>query len=180
LISRRDNHSWEWRVFRNLERQRLNRFDIFALIGFIGLCVLVGVTAGTVTATSVQSWYNFLRQPPLAPPNWLFGPVWSTLYVLIGTSGWLIWCRGATQPVRHALRLWGWQLLANALWTPAFFGLRSPPLGLAVLLALLVLVSLTIRAFAAIRPLAAGLLVPYFLWGGFATYLNVGIWWLNR
>jgi tryptophan-rich sensory protein len=106
--------------------------------------------------------------------------VWTSLYLMIGTAGWLVWSRGSTQPVRHALRLWGWQLLVNALWTPAFFGLQNPPAGLAVLLTLLVLVALTIRAFARIRPLAAWLMVPYALWGCFATYLNVGFWWLNR
>ena len=169
----------EGRVFRNLEPQPLYRGYIPALVGFIGLCLLVGLSAGTITSTSPQSWYASLNQPPGAPPSWLFGPVWTVLYIMIGTAGWLVWCRGSVRPVRHALRLWGWQLLANALWTPAFFGLHSPALGCAVLLALLVLASLTTRAFATIRPWAAWLMAPYLLWACFACYLNVGTWWLN-
>ncbi len=111
------------------------------------------------------------------PPNWAFPVVWTTLYVMIGTAAWLVW----RQPLhRRALRLWGWQLLLNAIWTPAFFGLQSPILGLVVILPLLVLIALTIRAFFRLSTLAAWLLVPYGLWTVYATYLNAGFWWLNR
>jgi len=94
----------------------------------------------------------------------------------LGVRPGLDWRRPANG---RALRLWGWQLALNAIWTPAYFGLRSPPLGLAVILALLVMIVLTIRAFAGIDRRAAWLMVPYLAWTGFATYLNAGFWWLN-
>jgi len=136
----------------------------------------VAVADGAVTSLSLRTWYSSLTLPPGTPPNWVFGPVWGLLYVLIGVAGWLIWRRcGASRPVR----LWGWQLLANALWMPAFFGLRSPALGLGVIAALLVLIAVTIHAFSRISRVSAWLMVPYFVWTSYAAYLNAGIWWLN-
>jgi len=147
-----------------------------ALVGFLGLCLLVGAADGAVTAGAVHGWYLSLIRPPGTPPNWLFGPVWGVLYALIGTAGWLVWRRAGASP---ALRLWGWQLGLNAAWTPAFFGLHSPRLALAVIAALVVFIGLTIRAFARIDRRAAWLLVPYLLWTGYALYLNAGFFWLN-
>ena len=108
--------------------------------GFVGLCLLVGAADGSLIAGRRRGWYASLLRPPGTPPNWVFGPVWTALYVMIGIAGWLVWRRTtSTRP----LRLWGWQLAANACWTPAFFALRSPPLALAVCLVLLVLIVLT-------------------------------------
>jgi tryptophan-rich sensory protein len=152
-----------------------------ALAGFIGLCLLVGLTAAAVNGTSVQGWYLSLNRPPFTPPNWLFGPVWTVLYLMIGTSAWLIWWRGPQgRRQRAALQLWGYQLLINALWSPVFFGMHDPALGLLVILPMVVLVSMTTLAFARLYRPAALLLLPYLAWGGFATYLNIGFWWLNR
>lgn len=148
-----------------------------ALVGFVGLALLVGAADGTLTATSGLGWYAALAHPPGTPPNAVFGPVWSVLYVLMGVSAWRIWRRVQAGP---ALRLWGWQLAANAAWTPAFFGLHQPRLALAVMLALIGLILLTLRRFAAIDRGAAWILVPYLLWTGYALYLNAGICWLNR
>lgn len=148
-----------------------------ALVGFVGLGLLVGAADGAVTAAAVRGWYASLAHPPGTPPNALFGPVWGILYVLMGIAAWRIWCRVQAGP---ALRLWGWQLALNAAWTPAFFGLRQPLLALGVMLALIVLILLTLRRFAAIDRWAAWLLVPYLLWSGYALYLNAGICWLNR
>jgi tryptophan-rich sensory protein len=147
-----------------------------ALVGFIGLCLLVGAAGGALTAAAIRTWYLTLTPPPLTPPNWVFGPVWTTLYVMIGGAGWLVWRRRGAGP---AMRLWGWQLAANAVWTPAFFGLHSPGLGLAVILVLLGLIGLTIRAFWRVQRLAAALMMPYCAWTVFAAYLNLGFWWLN-
>jgi tryptophan-rich sensory protein len=149
---------------------------VLALVGFVGLCLLVGAVGGMVTARSVGTWYLSLTRPPGTPPPWVFGPVWTTLYVMIGVAGWLVWRR--TGP-SGSIRLWGWQLLVNAIWTPAFFGLRSPALGLVLILGLLALVAQTIRAFARIDRHAAFLMTPYFIWSCYATWLNAGIWWLN-
>ncbi len=130
-----------------------------------------------MTATSVGGWYLSLTRPPGTPPNWVFGPVWTVLYVLMALAAWMVWRRVGAGP---ALRLWGWQLAANALWSPVFFGLRSPALGLAAILLMLALVAATARVFHRIRPLAGALMLPYLAWVSYATYLNLGLWWLNR
>ncbi len=151
-------------------------------MGFIGLCLLVAVSDAGFTASSMNGWYRALIHPPGTLPDWVFGPVWTLLYVLIGVSAWLVWQRQDTAPQRTfvALRLWGWQLLLNAVWTPALFGLRSPILGLVVILSLLVLILLTIIAFRRVRrTTAAALLVPYAAWVVYVTYLNAGILFLN-
>jgi tryptophan-rich sensory protein len=147
-----------------------------ALIGFVGLCLLVGSTGGAFTARSVQTWYAVLHQPIGTPPNWLFAPVWTTLYVMIGVAGWLVWRRRG--PARE-LRLWGWQLAANALWAPVFFGLHSPALAMAVISVMLLLIALTMRRFFRVLPTAGWLMVPYLAWCCYAAYLNAGFWWLN-
>jgi len=150
--------------------------SVLALVGFVGLCLLVGAAGGAVTSDSVRGWYLTLNRPPGVPPNWVFPVVWTTLYVLMGVAAWLAWRQpGHARP----LRLWGWQLLANAVWSPVFFGLQSPTLGLVVLAVLLPLIGLTIRAFALLDRRAAALMLPYLLWSLYATYLNVGFRWLN-
>lgn len=149
---------------------------MLALIGFVGLGLLVGAAAGGVTAPAVRHWYPSLTRPPGTPPEWVFTPVWMLLYVAIAVAAWLVWKRvGASR----SLRLWGWQLLANALWPPAFFGLHSPVAGLIVLAVLLPLVLLTMLAFLRVHRGAAALLAPYTAWCCFATYLNVGFLVLN-
>jgi benzodiazapine receptor len=136
------------------------------------------VTAATVTASSVHSWYPTLVRPPGTPPNWVFGPVWTALYVMMAVAAWLVW-RG-NDPARYrALLLWGWQLLVNALWTPAFFGLHSTGLGVVVILPLPVLIALTALRFAPLSRVAAMLLAPYFLWSLYAAYLTTGFFILN-
>lgn len=130
-----------------------------------------------MTVQAVRHWYLTLVQPPGTPPTWLFAQVWAVLYVMLGTAAWLVWMRrGASRP----LRLWGWQLAANALWAPAFFGLHSPRLAMAVMVALLVLTGLTIRGFLPTRRLAGYLMLPYLAWCLFAAYLNAGFWLLNH
>ena len=155
---------------------------VLTLVGFIGLCLLVGVSGAGLTAQAVRGWYLTLVAPPGTPPNWLFAPVWTALYVLVGTAAWLVWRVPAYRSVdkRAALQLWGWQLLLNALWTPAFFGLHSTVLGLVVIVPLVALIGMTMVSFARLRPIAAALLVPYLGWICYATYLNIGFWWLNR
>jgi benzodiazapine receptor len=150
---------------------------VAAFLGFVGLCLLVGAASGSVTADAVQAWYPSLAAPRGTPPNWVFAPVWTTLYFMIGVAGWLVWLRPDSFA---ALRLWGWQLAANVAWSSAFFGMRSTGLGLLVILLLLALICLTLRAFHRKRREAAWLLVPYLAWTVYASYLNAGFWWLNR
>lgn len=104
------------------------------------------------------------------------------MYATIGVSAWLVWRRidAAAHRKRAALRIWGWQLLANALWPAAFFGLHSTGLGLAVIAVLLTSIVAVLRAFWPLQRAAALLLAPYLAWVGYATYLNIGFWWLNR
>jgi tryptophan-rich sensory protein len=149
---------------------------VLALVGFIGLCLLVGLVGGSMTARAVHSWYPRLHAPPGTPPNWVFAPVWTALYVMIGTAGWRVWRRlGAARP----LRLWGWQLLANALWAPAFFGLHSPALAMGILVVLLALIALTVRRFRRVDRTAAALMLPYGAWCLYAAYLTAGFLLLN-
>ena len=148
-----------------------------ALLGFVGLCLLVGAAGGSVTAGAIRLWYPSLTAPPFTPPNWVFAPVWTVLYIVIGIAGWLVWLRPGSRP---ALRIWGWQLAANAAWSPAFFGIRSPGLALFVIAAMLGTTAATVGMFYRRRPLAAWLLVPYLVWTLYAAYLNAGFWWLNR
>lgn len=146
-----------------------------ALAGFIALVVLAALIG---SAFQPSDWYAALRKPPLTPPNWIFGPVWSFLYLCIAVAGWLVWRarRDATTP----LALWASQLVLNGLWSLLFFGLHRPGLALLELAILLALVVATTAAFFRVRSLAGALLVPYVLWVGFAIYLNAGIWYLNR
>ncbi len=157
--------------------------SLLALVGFLGLTLLVGAADGVVTATGVHTWYLSLTQPPGTPPNWVFGPVWSALYAMVAVAAWLVWRSGASRAgerrSRPALRLWGWQLLFNAAWTPAFFGLHSPPLALAVILALVALIVATMRAFAPVSRNAALLMLPYLAWTCYASYLTAGFLYLN-
>ena len=149
------------------------------LVLFVGLALLLGAAGGVITAPEIRGWYLTLNRPPGTPPNWVFGPVWTALYVMMGAAAWLVWWHRGTD-ARDALWLWGWQLLVNALWSPAFFGLHSPGIALAVILVLLAVLGLTLRAFLRIQPLAGALLVPYLAWVCYATWLNAGFWWLNR
>ena len=173
----------ECRAFQTVEPpyRRAQRASLFALVGFLGLCLLVFVANGAVTASSVRGWYCTLAQPPLSPPDWLFAPVWTALYLAMGVAAWLVWRRIdiAAHRKRRALRIWGWQLLANALWPAAFFGLQSVGLGLAVVVVLLAAIVMTVRSFWPLQRMAALLLLPYLAWVGFAAYLNAGFWWLN-
>ncbi len=152
-----------------------------ALVGFIGLCLLVGGSAAAINGPAMQGWFASLARPPGAVPNSVFAPVWTVLYVMIGTGAWLIWWKAPQgRRQRAALQFWGWQLLLNAAWSPAFFALRSPAAGLLVIVPLVVLIGLTIARFSRLHRGAALLMVPYLGWTCYAAYLNAGFWWLNR
>jgi tryptophan-rich sensory protein len=124
----------------------------------------------------MHGWYLALTAPPGTPPPWLFGPVWTVLYVLMGIAAWQVWRQGGP---RRPLLLWGWQLLINAAWNPIFFGLHGIGAALVVMLLLVTLVAATAVAFLARDRVAGMLLFPYLLWSCYATYLNAGFWWLN-
>jgi translocator protein len=154
--------------------------DIARLIASIAICFVAGGVAGLATETGPGTWYATLEQPAFAPPDWLFSPVWITLYLLMGIALFLVWRQGWSRPeVRLAMAAFSVQLVLNSLWSFAFFQLESPAFGAIGLALLLAAIGWTIYRFMLVHRLAAALLVPYVLWVTFALALNVGIWVLN-
>jgi benzodiazapine receptor len=132
------------------------------------------------TTSSVRDWYPTLQKPSWNPPAWLFGPVWTILYIMMAIAAWLVWQRRGLVIVNSALGLFAFQLILNAAWSPLFFGLRSPLAGLSDIFLLWAAIFVTLLSFWKISPAAGVLLVPYWLWVSFATALNFAIWKLNR
>jgi benzodiazapine receptor len=126
------------------------------------------------------SWYAQLRKPAFTPPDWVFGPVWTVLYSLMGVAASLVWKEGlGRRPTRVALLWFLGQLVLNALWTPVFFGLRRIGSALAIIGLLWAALAVTVCRFVRVSRAAGLLLVPYLLWVSFAAILNASIWWLN-
>lgn len=124
-------------------------------------------------------WYAHLQKPAWNPPNWIFAPVWTTLYIIMAIAAWLVWKRGGFTVQRMALSLFLLQLVFNALWSPLFFGLKNPALGFVDILLLWASLLATTAAFWKVRPVAGVLLVPYLAWVTFAGFLNFTLWRLN-
>jgi tryptophan-rich sensory protein len=141
----------------------------------------VGASGALFTSQGLATWYETLRRPALAPPNWIFGPVWTVLFALIGIAVWLVWRQADTaeKAVKRAMAIFSVHFCFNIGWSAAFFGMQNIGLGLVVILLLLGFIGATIWAFARIDRRAAWLLVPYLLWVAFATYLNYRFWTLN-
>jgi len=155
--------------------------DIWRLIISIIVCQLAGIIGSIFTTPAIPGWYASLKKPAFSPPNWLFGPVWITLFLLMGISLFIVWRKGADTPlVRSALMIFGIQLIFNVLWSVAFFGLRSPLSGLVVIVILWIAILLTIIQFSKVSELAAALLIPYIIWVSFASILNTSLYLLNR
>lgn len=146
----------------------------------VGVCLVVGFLSGFATQSSVNDWFVTLNKPSFNPPNWIFAPVWTVLYIMMGTAAGLVWAKGFHHLwVKTALYHFVFQLLLNASWSIIFFGFMEPFWGLVVIITLLVLIVLTIRWFRIVSKFAAWLLIPYLLWVCFATALNYKIWELN-
>jgi benzodiazapine receptor len=150
---------------------------IAGLVVAVGLCLAVGALGGWITAISVKTWYPLLNKPGFTPPDWLFGPVWTVLYVLMGIAAWRVWRAGAR--TREALALFALQLALNLAWSVVFFGLHRIGMAVGVIVLLEAAILVTVAAFRRIDRLAAALLVPYALWVGFAAVLNIAVWRLN-
>jgi tryptophan-rich sensory protein len=149
------------------------------LIVFFAICLGAGGLGSVVTAGSVRDWYPRLRKPPGTPASWVFGPVWTTLYVLMAISAWLVW-REYGSGARPALLIFFAQLALNVAWSGIFFASRMPGVALAELVILWLAIAFNIFVFYGLQPVAALLLIPYLLWVSYAGYLNFGIWRLNR
>ncbi|RYC51996.1 TspO/MBR family protein [Flagellimonas olearia] len=146
----------------------------------VAVCLLIGFLSGFATQSSVNEWYTTLNKPSFTPPNELFAPVWTVLYVLMGVAAGVVWSKGYHHIwVKTALYHFVFQLLFNALWSIVFFGLKNPLLGLVVILVLLTLIMLTIKWFKVVSKAAAILMIPYLLWVCFAAVLNYKVWELN-
>ncbi len=144
------------------------------------ICLGVGFMSSIATQTGVQGWYNTIEKPSFTPPNYVFGPVWTMLYIMMGIAAGIVWSRGTHHIwVKTALYHFVFQLLFNALWSLVFFGIEKPFWALIVIIVLFVLILLTIKWFKVVDKTAAYLLIPYALWVIFATALNFEIWRLN-
>lgn len=155
--------------------------NIVSLVVAVAIPLALGAVGGIATSTSVSTWYVTLAKPVWNPPAWVFGPVWTLLYILMGIAAWAVWRLGTGDlRVRTALVLFGVQLLFNLGWSVVFFGLRRTGWALIEIVVMWGLILTTLVAFYRLRPVAGLLLVPYQLWVTFATALNASIWWLNR
>jgi len=143
------------------------------LFGWIAVCF---AAAGIGAQVTDPAWYQTLERPAWAPPAWLFGPVWTVLYLLMGIAAWLVWSRDGFAGARLALSLFLVQLVFNAAWTWLFFGLRRPGLAFAEILILWGLILATVVAFKRHRRAAAWLLAPYVIWVTYAAMLNASLW----
>ncbi|MBL7702783.1 MAG: tryptophan-rich sensory protein [Ferruginibacter sp.] len=142
--------------------------------------VLVGAASGFFTQSGVDGWYAPANKPSFNPPNWIFAPVWTTLYILMGIALFLIWRSGAEKNIKQtAIILFAVQLTLNFFWSIIFFKLQQPGWAFAEIIALWLMILLTIIWFGKINPVAAWLLVPYICWVSFASVLNYSIWQLN-
>jgi tryptophan-rich sensory protein len=160
-----------------LSGKRFPKANIFIAIS---VCLAAGLLGSIVTYPAISSWYVALEKPWFSPPNYLFGPVWTTLYVLKGISLYLVWKKGITNiNVRSGLKLFFIQLGLNTLWSFLFFGLKNPTAAFVDIIFLWIFIYLTIQEFKKIVPVSALLLVPYFLWVTFASFLNLSIALLN-
>jgi len=153
----------------------------FKLVIAIALPLVVGGLSGYATAGGVSTWYPTLVKPSFNPPAWVFGPVWTLLYIMMGVAAFLVWRQGpAAEGVRLALAAFVIQIVLNGLWSILFFGLQTPGWALVEIILLWLAIVATLVLFWRVVPAAGVLLIPYLAWVSFATVLNASLWWLNR
>jgi benzodiazapine receptor len=153
---------------------------VLKLVASVLFCQAAGLLGALATTPSIGGWYTGLAKPSFSPPNWIFGPVWTTLYLLMGVALFLVWRLGGKTPgVKTALALFAVQLALNTLWSVLFFGLHRPALAFFEIMVLWVLILLTMLKFFSLSRPAGWLLFPYLLWVSFASVLNFFLWRLN-
>jgi tryptophan-rich sensory protein len=153
--------------------------DILKLVASIILCQLAGFLGSLFTTPAIPTWYATLNKPSFTPPNWIFSPVWISLFILMGISLFMVWRRQDHPQFKIAFIFFFVQLILNVLWSAAFFGLRLPLLGLIDIVLLWIAVLLTMQNFFKVSKIAGLLLTPYLLWVSFAVLLNFALWVLN-
>ncbi len=149
------------------------------LAAFIALCLAIAALGGAVSTKSVATWYQTLEKPQFNPPDWLFAPVWTLLYIAIAVAGWRVWLEQRRVRVRAAMAAYSAQLALNLAWSFIFFGGRAIGVALAEILLLLAAISINVVLFWRIDRVAGWLLVPYLAWVAFASALNFALWRLN-
>jgi translocator protein len=150
-----------------------------ALVILLILCFTVAGVGGLITAPSIPNWYASLAKPSWTPPGWIFGPVWSVLYLSMAVAAWLVWRQAGLARAAVPMALFGIQLLLNALWSWLFFGVHSPGAAAVDIVLLWIAIAATMVAFWHRSTLAGMLFVPYLVWVSFASALNLAIWRLN-
>ena len=159
--------------------EKSGRHQAAVLGAFVGICLVAGVVGSIATTPQIPTWYASLNKPSWNPPSWVFAPVWTALYVMMGVAAWLVW-RKVSAPHERVF-LWFWiQLVLNAIWSFIFFGLEQPGLAFAEIILLWLSIAATLGAFRKYSRVAALLLTPYVGWVSFAAYLNFMIWRLNQ
>jgi len=156
------------------------KLNIPMLLFFVLVSEMAGIVGSVFTVDSISTWYAGLEKPAFSPPNWVFGPVWTLLYLLMGIAAYLVWEKGmGKKGVRKALMVFGAQLAVNALWSIVFFGMQNSMAAFFVIIVLWALIIENIREFYPISKWAGLALIPYILWVSFAAILNFAIWMLN-
>lgn len=146
---------------------------------FVVLCEAAGVVGALFTVQAIPGWYANLTKPEFAPPNWIFGPVWTTLYALMGIAAYLVWEKRNVRGAKTALGFFVLQLALNAVWSPVFFGLHAIGPAFVIIISMLLAILGTVTAFWKVSRPAAFLLLPYLAWVAFASYLNFSLFALN-
>ena len=161
--------------------EKLQSNDIVKLAVSVIICIIPGFVGSMINMKAIPAWYAFIEKPSFAPPNWVFAPVWTALYIVMGVALFLVWRSGAGRPgFRGAMLAFAVQLVLNAVWTPVFFGLRSPLGALFVIAFMWISILITILRFFPFSRTAGVLLIPYLAWVSFATVLNFSFYLLNR
>jgi benzodiazapine receptor len=154
--------------------------SFLVVLAFLIGTLFVGAIGGMATAPAIPTWYAELERPFFAPPNYVFGPVWTLLYIMIGFAGWRVWRTVPSAARSTALIFWAAQLLLNLIWSFVFFKFQLIGAALIEIQVLLLSIIATILRFRDVDRMASWLLAPYFAWVSFAAVLNFGFWWLNR
>ena len=154
--------------------------NILKIIGLISVCFLPGVIGGFFTANNLYPWFNSLAKPSFSPPSWVFSPVWTVLYTLMGISLFLILKADNSKNKTLGIVFFTIQLVLNGLWSIVFFGLHQILLAFGVIIALLIFIILSIFEFYKVSKTSAYILIPYIIWVSFASVLNFSLYLLNR
>ena len=151
-----------------------------SLVVFLCICLFAGYSGSRYTSLSVKTWYPTIKKPSWNPPNWLFAPVWTVLYISMAVAAWMVWEKVPGALSRGPMLAFALQLLLNVAWSAIFFGLRDIRLAFKEIIILWAAILVTIASFWTVYPLAAMVLIPYALWVSFAAFLNYKICRMNR